>query len=162
MTNERDLPPPFLLRRLAAIIYDALLVLPLIMAAVAVVMAIHTGIAGTPPEGTEVQLNPYLVRLVAVLTVMIFYCWFWLKSGQTLGMQAWRIKLISLSGAPLTLSQAVRRCVGATLSAAALGLGYLWCLFDRNGRYWHDYLSDTALVLLPKTEKKKKGKTSGG
>jgi hypothetical protein len=25
---------------------------------------------------------------------------------------------------------------------------------DRNNRYWHDYLSGTELILLPKEEKK--------
>ena len=45
------------------------------------------------------------------------------------------------------------RCLGALLSAACLGLGYLWKLVDRNHRYWHDYLSGTRLVLLPKRGK---------
>ena len=36
-----------------------------------------------------------------------------------------------------------------------LGLGYLWCLVDRRNRYWHDYLSGTELILLPKQEKNK-------
>ena len=49
----------------------------------------------------------------------------------------------------------VDRCLGALLSAACLGLGYLWCLVDRRGRYWHDYLSHKELILLPKREKKK-------
>jgi hypothetical protein len=46
------------------------------------------------------------------------------------------------------------RCLGALLSAACLGLGYLWCLVDKHGRYWHDYISRTELVLVPKREKK--------
>ena len=91
-----------------------------------------------------------MVQLIAVVTVMGFFCSFWLKSGQTLGMQAWRIKLASFSGARATPRQAVVRCFGALLSFACFGLGYLWCLVDRNGRYWHDYLSGTELVLLPK------------
>ncbi|MDX1735188.1 MAG: RDD family protein, partial [Halioglobus sp.] len=51
-------------------------------------------------------------------------------------------------GTPRT-GQALVRCLGATLSAACAGLRFLWCLFDRNKRFWHDYLSLTELILLP-------------
>ena len=93
---------------------------------------------------------------VAAATVVAFYCWFWINNGQTLGMQAWRIKLVTFSGDAPDLRACLLRSLGALLSAACLGLGYLWCLFDRHGRYWHDYLSGTELILLPKRDKKKK------
>ena len=143
-------PPPFLLRRLAAIVYDTLLVLPLIMVSVAVFLGLHSLLIGAPEADDVVQLDAGLVRLVALLTVMGFYSAFWLKSGQTLGMQAWRIKLVTHAGGSPNARQAVLRCLGALVSAACLGLGFLWCLLDRRGRYWHDYLSGTELILLPK------------
>ena len=144
-----------------AIVYDTLLVLPLIMASVAIVLGLRTMVVGSPGEGEVVQLDAYLVRLVAVATVILFYCWFWIKNGQTLGMQAWRIKLVAFDGEAPGASASLLRCLGALLSAGCLGLGYLWCLVDRNGRYWHDYLSRTELILLPKREKaKKKDKTT--
>jgi uncharacterized RDD family membrane protein YckC len=154
MPEDSNYPPPFLLRRLAAIVYDTLLVLPLVMVSVAVFLGIRSLLVGAPEQDTVVQLDPHLVQLVAALTVTAFYSAFWLKSGQTLGMQAWRIKLVSSDGAPLSLRQALLRCLGATGSALCLGLGYLWCLVDRRGRYWHDYLSGTELVLLPGNKKK--------
>jgi uncharacterized RDD family membrane protein YckC len=154
MTEQH--PSPFLLRRLAAMVYDTLLVLPLIMASVAVFMGVRTLLLGSPGEGEVVQLDANLVRLVALVTVIAFFCWFWIKNGQTLGMQAWRIKLVTFSGEKPGAKASVLRCLGALLSAACLGLGYLWCLVDRQGRYWHDYISGTELVLLPKREKNKK------
>lgn len=152
-TNSPD-SSPSLLRRLAAMIYDTFLVLPLIMASVSVFMGVRTLLIGSPGEGEIVQLNPLLVQLVALLTVIGFFCWFWIKSGQTLGMQAWRIKLVDSSGEKPSGRQALLRCLAAIPSAACLGAGYLWCLVDRRGRYWHDYLSGTELILLPKREKK--------
>jgi uncharacterized RDD family membrane protein YckC len=134
-------------------LYDTLLVLPLVMAAVALFMGIRTLLGLGPAEDGTVRLEAWVVQLIAVVTVMGFFCSFWLKSGQTLGMQAWRIKLASFSGAQATPRQVVVRCFGALLSFACFGLGYLWCLVDRNGRYWHDYLSGTELVLLPKPSK---------
>ena len=151
---EEQLRSPFILRRLAAMVYDTLLVLPLIMASVALFLGGRTLLIGSPGEGEVVQLNAYLVRLVALLTVFGFFCWFWIKNGQTLGMQAWRIKLVDFAGNKPGAWQSLLRCLGALLSAACLGLGYLWCLVDKHGRYWHDYISRTELVLVPKREKK--------
>jgi uncharacterized RDD family membrane protein YckC len=136
-------------------VYDTFLVLPLVMVSVAIALGLQTLVLGPPAEGEVVQMNAYLVRLVALGTAILFYSWFWIKNGQTLGMQAWRIKLVTFAGEAPGARASVLRCVGALLSAACLGLGYLWCLVDRRGRYWHDYLSQTELVLLPKREKKK-------
>jgi len=159
MNDETDLPSPSLPRRLVAMVYDTFLVLPLVMLSVALCLGAHTLLVGSPPENTVVQLNANLVRFVALVTVMVFFSAFWMRSGQTLGMQAWRIKLVSVRGDRVTAVQAILRCLGAALSAAALGLGYLWCLVDRQGRCWHDYLSGSKLVLLPRREKRRKPKT---
>ena len=153
MNSPEQYPSPFLLRRLAAIVYDTLLVLPLIMVSVAVFLGLRSLLVATPETDGVAPLDAGLVRLVALLTVMAFYSAFWLKSGQTLGMQAWRIKLVTHAGGAPDARQAILRCLGALVSAACLGLGFLWCLVDRRGRYWHDYLSDTELVLLPKKSK---------
>ena len=90
------------------------------------------------------------MRALALFSTVAFYCGFWLLKGQTLGMQAWRIRLRSFQGETVTPRQAVLRCLGAFVSLLPAGAGYWWCLIDRNGRYWHDYLSGTELELLPK------------
>ncbi len=144
-------PSPGLPRRLMATVYDTFLVLPIIMLGVALGMGLYSALTrllgGTP--GDE-PLGAWAVRGIAVLVVAGFFTAFWRKSGQTLGMQAWRIKLVPLPGKRLTAGRCMLRCAAALLSLACLGIGYLWCLVDRNGRYWHDYLSGTTLVMLPK------------
>lgn len=137
-------------------LYDTLLVLPLVMVAVALSMGLRILLLGSPAENEIVQLDANLVRLVALGTVITFFCLFWRKRGQTLGMQVWRIKLVDYSGKVPGTGRGIVRCLGALLSAACLGLGYLWCLVDRNNRYWHDYLSRTELILLPKRSGKKR------
>ena len=156
MTDSTARRSPFLPRRLAAMAYDTLLVLPLIMASVALFMGARTLLWGPAVDDTAAQLDANIVRLVALVCTTGFFCAFWVKSGQTLGMQAWRIKLVNFSGEVPNIRQGVMRCLGAVVSAACLGLGYLWCLVDRNGRYWHDYLSGTELILLPRRKKKAK------
>ena len=159
MTDSAPRQSPFLLRRLAAMVYDTLLVAALIFVVMFIVLPVYSLLTGSHDSESVVQLDREIVWLVFLFTPMLFFCVFWLKNGQTLSMQAWRIKLVDFSGAPPGARQVILRCIGAGLSAACFGLGYLWCLVDRNGRYWHDYLSGTELILLPKPEKKKTSST---
>jgi len=158
MTDSAPRQSPFLLRRLAAMVYDTLLVAALNFVVMFIVLPVYSLLTGSHDSESAVQLDREIVWLVFLFTPMLFFCVFWLKNGQTLSMQAWRIKLVTFSGESPTLRQCVIRYFGAILSAP-LGLGYLWCLVDRNGRYWHDYLSGTELILLPKPEKKKTSST---
>jgi len=142
---------PSLLRRLTAILYDSLLVIAL----VAVVNGIALGVVVQLSDGEQELLGPHVVQAWTVLSVFGFFIMFWLKDGQTLGMQAWRIKLVGFDGKAPGFGATLLRCIAASLSAACLGLGYLWCLVDRNKRCWHDYLSRTELILLPRDKARK-------
>jgi len=147
-TQEKR-PSPSLLRHLIAMVYDALLVIALVF----VVNGLALGLSVQLTNGAQEVLNPHIGQALIVICLVGFYSAFWLKSGQTLGMQAWRIKLVSIGGENPTFTQALLRCAGAVVSVGCLGLGYWWKLIDRNGRYWHDYLSGTELVLLPKSSR---------
>ncbi len=147
--SQASLPSPSLLRHLTSMIYDALLVIALVF----VVYGVALGAVVQLSDGEQEVIGPQLGQGLIVLSVYGFFCAFWLQDGQTLGMQAWRIKLVRSDGGKVGLGSALLRCLGATLSAGCLGLGYLWKLVDRNQRYWHDYLSGTRLILLPKREK---------
>jgi uncharacterized RDD family membrane protein YckC len=149
MTVAEQKSSPSLLRRLVAMLYDTFLVVALI----GVINGLALGVVAQLTQGNQQALSPPLVQALTTLSVVGFFCIFWIKSGQTLGMQAWRIQLVDFRGNPPTPSKALARCLGACLSAACLGLGYLWCLVDRNKRYWHDYISRTELILLPKPDK---------
>jgi len=147
----KKLPAPSLLRHLISMVYDALLVIALVFVVYAIALAAVVKISG----GEQEVLDPQLGQALVVLSLLGFYSAFWLQNGQTLGMQAWRIKLVTMDGSEMKFSQAILRCAAAALSAGCLGLGYLWKLVDRNGRYWHDYLSGTELILLPKSSRDK-------
>jgi uncharacterized RDD family membrane protein YckC len=145
---NNDLPHCGLLRRLAAILYDSLLLLALLF----IVSAIHLALSG----GGEASGRPELLRSILFLLVSFgFFAWFWLHGGQTLGMRAWRIRLQSRGGGPITLWQALLRFLVAILSWLALGLGFLWSLWDREKLTWHDRYSMSELVVLPKEQARK-------
>lgn len=150
MNETENMKPPSLLRRLTAILYDSLLVLAL----VAVLNALALGIVVKVTEGDQQLLGAHIVQLLTLLSIMGFFTLFWIKDGQTLGMQAWRIRLVDFQGNTPSAGRAILRCLAAIVSAGCLGLGYLWCLFDPHGRYWHDYASGTELVLVPRENQK--------
>jgi len=98
---------------------------------------------GEPVTGLWVQL-----LLLAELVLFFVFCW--RRGGQTLGMAAWRIHLTQLDGSPCSWRQIFLRLLSAPLSLLCLGLGYLWLLFDHNQQTWHDKISQTLVVHIPK------------
>ncbi len=75
------------------------------------------------------------------------------RGGQTLGMRAWRLRLLSADGGAVSWRQIVVRALVGVLSLAVFGLGFLWSLFERERRSWHDLASGTVIVRLPKAAK---------
>ncbi len=140
-------PTAGLLRRLAALVYDSLLLLALWFVSAALVLAASGGLLSQPERPLWLL---YLLRTSLLLVTFLFWAGFWTHGGQTLGMRAWRLKLVDEDGGPISWQQAARRCLAAVLSLAALGLGYLWILIDPQRRAWHDRLSGTRIIVLPK------------
>lgn len=113
-------------------VYDGLLVLAVWMLTLFPLVALSNGAVYGPA-----------VRGILFLELYAFFTWFWTRRGQTLGMLAWRLRIETEDGRPLTLTQATLRFLGALASFACLGLGYLWVLFDPHGRSWSDLLSSS-------------------
>jgi uncharacterized RDD family membrane protein YckC len=83
------------LRRLGAMLYDSLLCIAIWMAASALVLPFMTT-GSTIQQLTGVQSAVYRLALLAVLC--LFYCYFWTRKGQTLGMQVWKLRVQTLAG----------------------------------------------------------------
>jgi uncharacterized RDD family membrane protein YckC len=136
-----------LLRRLAAMFYDGLLLVAILMIATALMLPLTGGEAITQAGRPWLELA---YRLVIAGLVVLFFGTFWTRRGQTLGMASWRLRVEREDGSLLTWGDTVKRLAAALLSWLPLGLGYFWILLDREGRAWHDRLSRTRVVLLPK------------
>ena len=91
-----------------------------------------------------------LIQIYLILVCFLFFGWFWTHGGQTLGMRAWRLQLRRIDGQNLTWSTAIVRFLGALLSWIALGLGFVWVAIDPQNRAWHDRLSKSIVVVLPR------------
>jgi uncharacterized RDD family membrane protein YckC len=135
-------PPAGLLRRLAAMFYDTLLLLAILLVAIALALILS--------QGTFTYHNPFF-RTLMFLLCFLFFIWFWLHGGQTLGMRTWRMRLQRIDGGPVSLWQAVLRFMLAIPCLALGGLGFFWMLIDRDRLTLYDRLSGSAMVVLPKT-----------
>jgi uncharacterized RDD family membrane protein YckC len=144
------LPPARLLRRLAAMVYDGLLVLALLMVVTACFLPLTGGEAITW-SSFPLLAGPYSVALV--LAIVFYFGVPWTRGGQTLGMASWRLRVQRNDGFLLTWRDVVVRLGASVLSWLPAGLGWGWALFDRERRTWHDVLSRSRVVVLPKARK---------
>ena len=133
---------PGFLRRLAAQAYDLLLLIALLSLATALLLPFTSG------EAISAQ-HTLIYRTYLLVLSFFFYGWFWTHGGQTLGLRAWKIKVLTLHQKPINWTQALLRFITAIPSWGLFGLGFLWILFDKNKRGWHDHLSKTALFFAP-------------
>ncbi len=132
-----------LLRRFAAILYDCLLVGALLFLATVPFIATRGG------EPVEIGANT-VYRVVLALVIFLFFTGYWTWRGRTLGMQSWGLQLETMDGNRPTFARASMRFFAAILSWAALGLGFLWQLWDKDKLAWHDRISGTRLRYYPK------------
>jgi len=129
-------------RRLMAMLYDSLLLVALLILAALPVVVFFGGIPGGWAR--------HIFQFYLLAVWFLFIAWFWVHGGQTLGMRSWRLQLISTDGADIDWKTALLRFVFALLSALTLAAGYLWVLIDPFNRAWHDRISGSFVVLLPK------------
>lgn len=148
-------PTAGVLRRFAGLTYDALLLLAISIGYGALATWANVLLQGQPPEGQKVEWGHWglLMFLGWMICLVIFFCYFWRKSGQTLGMRAWRMKLVSHDFTTPSIEQCLIRCFVAPFSLLLLGLGYFWRWFDPQKLTLHDRLSKTQVILLPKDQK---------
>jgi uncharacterized RDD family membrane protein YckC len=131
---------PALLRRVAAMLYDSLLLAAVLFLATLCLLPFVPG--GVVEPGNI----PYMLYLL--LAAWLYFVWPWTHGGQTLGMRAWRLRLCRRDGSDVSLADATWRFAWACLSWLPCGAGYLWAAFDPDRLALHDRLSGTVLEVI--------------
>lgn len=134
-------PAPFLVR-IAAMIYESLLVTAVVFVAALPFLYL----VGTAESGWM----RHLFQLYLLGILFAYFSAFWLRSGQTLAMKTWRIRLVNADGGPLTFRQALLRFFLALLGLLLAGAGFWWALFDRDRQFLHDRIVGTRLIRVPR------------
>ena len=155
------LPAPGLRRRMAAFVYEGVLLFGVLMGAGLLFSALtqqRHALQG------KTGLQAFLFMILA-----IYFTWFWSRSGQTVAMKAWHIRLLRADGQPVRQAQALLRyalawlwfvpawatahvagaqgmvALGAIMAVGVLAYAALaWLRPDR--QFWHDAVCGTRLI----------------
>jgi uncharacterized RDD family membrane protein YckC len=138
--NNSSIESAGLARQFAAMLYDSLLILALLFIAMGLAVLLNNN---------EV-IPPTIAFLLVIGVTYSFYTWFWTKSGQTLGMYIWKIKIESEFRGHLSWQICILRLIFSTLSLVCIGSGYWWRLFKPYTLV--DHFSQTRIIRVRKPE----------
>jgi len=154
--NYNNFPRAGFRRRMACWMYDFLTSIAVYMIAGAIGFALFSFFAklgfinmGANKHLIDVQQGSLIFSGLIygwnLFWVAFFFIWFWTKSGQTIGMRAWRLRVQNQNGTLLSKKTAIKR-----LLPSLLGLGNLALILDRKNKLsLQDRVTQTEVVLLP-------------
>ena len=132
-------------KRVFSLIYDSLAITGIILSLSLLLVLLNGGYA------EENSISGLIQFLIIILSGPCFYTYFWIANeGQTLGMQAWKIQLISQKK-DLSVALCLLRCFVSIISFLILGMGYFLILIHKENRSLSDLLTDTQIIDLKKT-----------
>lgn len=137
-----------LLRILGSVFYDWLIVLSLLMIGGFFIVPLYSVLSGNE---SFMAGSPFF-RLYVLAIITLYFGYFWMRSGQTVGMKAWRIKLIGVENPKITAKQVIIRLIVAMPAYGFALLGLFWRFIDPHQRSWLDLTSNSCLIFLPKTK----------
>lgn len=144
------------MRRLLAAIIDAVLVTAVAIGATLVAaLALGASLPGSKELGPDFVLaglldrNPMALGALGLLAGMSALYQIYLGGilGQTAGKRLLHLRVISSRGTAPGPLLGCLRFVALVLSLLPVGLGWLWCFFDRERRALHDHLSGTYVIV---------------
>lgn len=157
---------PSLRRRLAALVYEGVLLFGVIF-----MTALVYSVLTNQRHGME---GRYGLGAALFAILALYFVWFWSRSGQTLALQTWHLRVVTLEGALPSRSRALARFLASwvwvlppTLAIWALGwvnrgglaaaAFVVWMLvyaslswLHPRRQFWHDALCGTQLVETPR------------
>ncbi len=134
--------------RLLSLAYEAVLLFGILF----VSAYLFLGLARDAQSGLPRLM--FQVYVLAVCGAYFVFCW--VRSGQTLPMKTWNIRLVTEQGRRLGVGRAFRRYVLAVPGVLS-GIGVLWALVDRDRQFLHDRLAGTRIIKEEVTRMRDEG-----
>lgn len=156
---------PTLKRKAICLIYESLLLLAVLFIASLIFHLIV--------RDTEAVYFKPLFQIYLFVVMGYYFIWFWTHGGQTLAMQTWKMRVVTIEGGGLTKKKAMVRYLCTLIGVASFvvidyllpfefvtklhlvlisflffGFGFIWALFDRDHQFLHDRLAGTRIVKL--------------
>ncbi len=89
-----------------------------------------------------------LYQFYLLIIMGYYFIWFWTRGGQTLAMQTWKIRVVTVNGNRLSNRIAITRYLIAVIGVLFFGIGILWAFVDRDHQYLHDRLAGTRIIKI--------------
>ncbi len=137
---EVDVAPVW--KRALAWVYDALIITALLLVATLVAAMLSGG-----------EAPAWLTRVLITLFTVGYFWASWVRGGKTAGMRAWRLRVVTTLGQPLTHGQALTRMLVCVATLAPILIPVVSAWFLRGKQTIYDRLSDTMVVAEPKPER---------
>ncbi len=129
-------------KRALAWVYDGLIIVALVLVAGFVASLLAGGVA------------PSWLTQGLVIAVASGYFWLsWVKGGQTAGMRAWRLRVVTPDGKPLSPIVALTRLLACLGTLAPLGILLATAWFSPTRQTLYDRMSNTRVVAEPKIKR---------
>ena len=125
-------------RRLLVMLYDTVILLGLLILAAAVALPFG--------DVNKVAMRDFWFTLWLLAVCFAYLAGCWRYGGLTVGMRAWRVRLVSDDDQIVSWPRCLLRFFVGVVSLGALGLGILWALVDSKNRGWHDLAARTILI----------------
>lgn len=154
-TDNNEFPRAGFRRRFGSWVYDVLIAIAVYMVAGAMAFLIFNLLIMFDILSMQGFEHPIDLQRSSIIYSVLIYGWniawvsfffvfFWAKSGQTLGMKAWRLRLQNQDGTRITKTTGLKR-----LLPTLLGLGNFTVIFDRKNKLsLQDRLTNTEVVVL--------------
>lgn len=131
---------PGVMRRMAAFVYEGVLLFGVIM--------IAGYLFSSLTQQRHALQGMHGLQAFLFLVLGIYFVWFWSKSGQTVAMKTWHVRLVDRSGRPVTQARALARYLLSWVwFMPALGLAELTGMRAGAG-LWGWILGGVALIAV--------------
>jgi len=125
--------------RLVSLVYEGILLLAVLFLSSYLFLSVARDAQSGLPRAI---LQIYLLSVCGAYFV---FCW--TRTGQTLPMKTWRMRIVTAEGARLNSDRAFRRFLLAVPGMLS-GISLLWAPFDRERQFLHDRLAGTRIVRV--------------
>ena len=99
-------------------------------------------------EGSGQLVSTGTTIAVFTISTIGYYVFFWMMTGQTLGMILMGLRVVTIEGRRLTAWRAIIRFIGYIIAALPFFLGFAWILVDNRRQGWHDKIAGTYVAYI--------------
>lgn len=131
-----------ILKRLMACVYEFLILIAIWM----LFTWVYVSLFGDATHGAKRFCLQFLLWFISG----VYFVVCWVKTGQTLAMQAWKMKIVGRDGSLLSWRQAVLRYVLASILMGMFGVSLLYILVNKQRLFLHDRLLGSRYEILAK------------